>query len=256
MGRRKVLIGVVALAAVGMLMEAARAGSPFITDDPIPQGKGHIELDIASEGIWAKQESFTTLPHVEFDYGITDHFDFHILAPMVYDRPDNTGGGEYGYGDTELGFKWEFFKEDQLFTGCPEAGIYPLVELDTGNHSRGLGNGRDQAFIPLWLLKSWGEKDRPWTIYGGGGYWLNPGNENENYGFFGVALQKQLTEHLNLGGELFHATVAAKDESAHTGFNLGGIYDFNEHWHLLISAGCDLKGDNRLTDYLGVQYTF
>src|ERR1700722_20535436 len=104
MAQKTGLISLVAVFAVGVSSRAVYAGSPFITDDPITEGNGHIELDIASMGFWAKQDSFTTLPHVEFDYGATDQLDLHILTPMVYDRPDNTGGGEYGYGETELVF--------------------------------------------------------------------------------------------------------------------------------------------------------
>ena len=44
-----------------------------------------------------------------------------------------------------------------------------MLELPTGNESRGLGEGRLHAFLPVWIQKSFAD----WTTYGGGGYWFN-----------------------------------------------------------------------------------
>ncbi|MDE2464520.1 MAG: hypothetical protein KGO02_12500 [Alphaproteobacteria bacterium] len=43
-----------------------------------------------------------------------------------------------------------------------------------------------------------------------------------------------------------------------TGFNVGGQYDFNDHYHLLFSAGKNVENartTNTFSYYLGVQYT-
>jgi hypothetical protein len=44
--------------------------------------------------------------------------------------------------------------------------------------------------------------------------------------------------------------------TTHTGFNVGGIYDFDEGHHLLFSAGDDIHGSNRGMGYLAFQWTF
>jgi hypothetical protein len=246
----------VALASAVLTTQQAAAGPPFVTDDPEPVEKGHGEFYIASQDFWARDGYSGTLPHFEFNYGPIDNVQLHIIAPMAYDRPRETGTMQYGYGDTELGVKWRFIQEDQLFKGCPQVGVFPLLELPTGSESRGLGNGEDQIFLPLWLQKSWGEEKREWTLYGGGGYWINHGTGNKDFTFAGVALQRQVTDNLTLGGEVFHSTARADDQAAHTGVNIGGIYDFSDHWHFLFSVGRDLKGDNLLTTYLAIQWTF
>jgi hypothetical protein len=46
----------------------------------------------------------------------------------------------------------------------------------------------------------------PWTAYGGGGYWINPGAGNKNYSFLGAALWRKVNDRLNLGAEIFHQT--------------------------------------------------
>ena len=62
-------------------------------------------------------------------------------------------------------------------------GTFLLVELHIGDKRKGLGSGETQSFFPLWLQKSW----EPWTTFGEGGYWINPGSSNKNYLFFGWA---------------------------------------------------------------------
>jgi hypothetical protein len=232
------------------------AGPPFLTDDPEPVDKGHGEFYIASLDTWSGDGVMGTLPHFEFNYGPIENVQLHVIAPITFNRPADTGDMTYGYGDTELGVKWRFIQEDSLFKGCPQVGIFPLLEVPTGDANRGLGSGHLQEFIPVWMQKSWGTDNRQWTVYGGGGYEFNPGTGNENFGFFGAVLQKQLTDNFTLGGELFHFTPSAHGQAAHTGFNIGCIYDFSDHWHLLFSLGRDIVGDNRLTGYTAIQLTF
>jgi len=250
-GRASVL-----LFAMGLLSLQASAGPPFLTDDPEPVEKGHGELYLSSQHTWSRDDRTGTLPHFELNYGPIEDVQLHLIAPFAYDRPRDTGTMREGYGDTELGVKWRFLHEDTLFKGCPQIGTFPLVELPTGDHRRGLGNGKTQAFLPLWLQKSWGQENRQWTTYGGGGAWLNPGAGNKDYWFTGAVLQKQVADRLTLGGEVFHSGASSQTASSHTGFNLGGIFDITRHWHFLFSAGRDFQGDNRLTAYVGLQLTF
>ena len=49
--------------------------------------------------------------------------------------------------------------------------------------------------MPLWLQKSVG----PWTSYGGGGYWFNPGAGNRSYAYVGWQMQRHLSELATLG---------------------------------------------------------
>jgi len=255
-GRCFTIIAAVAVICIGLPSQRATAGPPFITDDPEPVETGHGELYLSTIDNWARDGVSGTLPHVEFNYGSIENMQLHVLAPMAYDRPNVADNLKYGYGDTEFGIKYRFIQEDQLFPGCPQVGTFPLVEFPTGDRNNGTGTGRAQFFLPVWMQKSWGEENRQWTVYGGGGYWFNPGAGNLNYGFVGVVLQKQLTDKLAVGGELNHSTVSARGQKDHTGLNLGCIYDFTEHWHALLSVGRDIHGSELLTSYAGIQLTF
>lgn len=222
------LAGFLALGAAGV----ASAGPPFITDDPEPVDQGHWEVYAFSAGAVDAHDASGVGPSVEVNYGAAPNLQLHLIANMAYDFPAGVPAA-FGLGDTELGAKYRFIdpgKDDWY----PEVGVFPLVELPTGSARRGLGAGYVQAFLPIWMQKDLGGD---WTTYGGGGYWINPGPGNRNYWFAGWELQRQVTKRLMLGGEVFHTTSSMVGRGGVTGFNLGGQYDFDDHHHLLFSAG-------------------
>ncbi len=224
------------------------AGPPFITDDPEPVEFKHGELYISSIYTDTKDGKTGTLPHLEVNYGVIPDMQLHLLVPFAFSHP-NGGPTSYGLGDTELGVKSRFIHESE---NIPQVGIFPLVHLPTGNSDRGLGGGHVSAFLPLWLQKSWG----PWTTYGGGGYWINPGTDKKNYWQLGWLVQREITKALTLGTEVFHLGKQTADGRDETGYNIGGIINVSDEHHILFSAGGDFAGDTRFAAYLGYQWTF
>jgi hypothetical protein len=74
----------------------------------------------------------------------------------------------------------------------------------------------------------------------------------------GVLLQRKLSDTVVAGVEVFHQTPDVQGGAGLTGFNLGAIYDFDEHHHLLASAGRGLQNasvTDQFTWYLGVEFT-
>jgi len=135
----------------------------------------------------------------------------------------------------------------------PQVGIFPLLELPTGSAENNLGNGHMQAFLPLWLQKSWGS----WTAYGGGGYGINSFSGNHNWEFVGAVLQKQVLPNLAIGAEFYHQTTYQTDfPNTGTAFNVGAVFDFSERHHLLFSAGRSIDGPTRFQCYVAYQFTF
>lgn len=230
---------------------AAYAGPPFRTDDPEAVEHEHAEFYVFSQQTLAADGRSGVLPAFEFNYGIYEKVQFHLVAPYAFNTPSGGQKTTTGYGDTELGIKWQFNEETETI---PIVGIFPLVEIPTGNHDKGLGNGATQVFIPLWLQKRWDA----FQTYGGGGYWVNNGFGNRNYWFTGWQAQYDFSEHLTLGAEIFHTTGQVVGQGSSTGFNVGGYYNFDEHNHLLFSAGKGLQNaaqTNRVSTYVGYQYT-
>jgi hypothetical protein len=226
----------------------ALAGPPFVTDDPEPVDYQHWEFYIASQHTETSDGWAGTAPHFELNYGIVTNVQLHIIMPLTYAAPA-AGSAHYGYGDTELGVKFRFLQQSD---NLPEAAIFPLLEIPTGNASDGLGSGHVDAFLPLWLQKDFGD----WTVYGGGGYGINPGAGNENWGFVGAVVQKQVTKNFLLGGEIYHRTTMTTGGRDDTAFNLGTVIDFTEHQHLLFSAGRSIDGPTDFQCYIAYQFTF
>jgi hypothetical protein len=227
---------------------AAWAGPPFVTDDPEPVEYRHGEFYISSQYADNKDGKEGTLPHFEFNYGAIPDVQLHLLVPFAYVHP-NGESAIYGLGDTEVGVKYSFIQETDTL---PQIGVFPIMHIPTGDSERGLGSGQVQLFLPLWVQKSWG----PWTTYGGGGYWNNPGEGNKNFWQLGWLGQREITKTLTLGAEIYYFGKDTDDGRERTGCNIGGIINLSEDHHILFSVGSDIAGDNRFSAYLGYQWTF
>jgi hypothetical protein len=234
----------------------AFAGPPFITDDPVPDDLGHGELYLG--GTYNKTSfahggvESAAVPFTEIDYGFFPDAHVHAIVTGEYAHEKQGGEANYGMGDTELGLKYRFIHEDEK-SWVPQVGFFPLLEVNTGNYHQGLGNGKLQAFFPIWLQKSWDK----WTVFGGGGFFYNANHSTaRNFWRTGVVVQRDFSEQLTLGLEIYHDTPAFPGLGGHTAFNLGGYYNFNDHYHLLFSAGRDIDGPNQFMSYLALQYTW
>ncbi len=237
-----------------LLPSSAIAGPPFRTDDPEPVEYQHYEFYTFISGTHISGDTSGVGPAWEFNYGLIPNGQFHVVVPQAFDLPAGASN-QFGYGDTELGFKYRFIQEDEKGI-TPMVGIFPFLEIPTGDQSKGLGAGHYRAFFPLWVQKSFGD----WTTYGGGGYWINHGGGtmDQDYWFFGWLLQKKVTEKLVIGGEIFHQTATVIGGKDSTGFNIGAVYDFDENNHLLVSAGTGIQNassTNLYSWYLGYQIT-
>ena len=247
--------GAVALLGATLGLGTATAGPPFRTDDPEPVEYQHYELYFFTLGTAVRGDTAGVGPAIEFNYGLIPNGQFHIIAPLAFDSPAG-GPTVAGYGDTELGFKYRFIEEDSKGFR-PMVGTFPFLEVPTGNLDRGLGTGHLRLFLPLWVQKSFGD----WTTYGGGGYWVNHGGstDDKDYWYFGWLLQKKVTDKLTIGGEIFYQTATTIGARDSAGFNIGAMYDFDEHNHLLVSMGRGLQNasaTNVFSWYLAYQITY
>lgn len=231
----------------GMMLFAtpAGAGPPFRTDDPEPVEFGHFETYLFSLGTRTTNQSNGILPGLEVDYGAAPNLQIATIIPLAYTAQEGAPSG-FALGDVEFGAKYRFIMPDEG-SWLPQAAVYPTVVLPVGNQKLGFSTGHAQLFLPLWLQKEFG----PWTAYGGGGYWINPGSGNRNFGFIGAALWRKATERLNLGIEVFHQTSPASTVKASTGLDVGMSYDISETWRVLGSVGTGLqnRGDTNLVSY-------
>lgn len=252
MMNRRLKAGLLFAAAGGLFFAAfpAWGGPPFVTDDPEPVEYRHHEMYLASEQSITQGGKVAT-PLVEYNYGALPDLQLSITIPYVLNSP--TGQmKQQGMGDLVLGVKYRFLQETDT---QPMMAVYPVVVAANGDANKGLGNGGTQIFLPIWIQKKWGD----WQSYGGGGYWINRAPGSGNHWYFGWALQKNISERLTLGGEVFHQSDQLPVDNSSTGFSLGGIYNLDQHNGLLFSVGrglSDVSAQNMFSSYIGYKLSW
>jgi hypothetical protein len=223
------------------------AGPPYLTDDPEPVAYGHWEAYLATQHFIARGFATGAAPLTDINYGALPGLQLHFMGQLTYARPSG-GPISYGVGDTEIGAKIRFVNQgDRL----PMMSLYPLLDFPTGDAAHQLGTGRVHGFVPLWMQRSFG----PWTTFGGGGLWLNPGTGNRNYWYVGWQAQRRIPNLATVGAEIFYITPSQTGGNSNLGFNAGLVLDLSEYHHLLLSAGRSIVGDNLLQSYAAYQLT-
>lgn len=222
------------------------AGPPFLTDDPDPVDRHHAEINAIYQEVRTSDGRAGVLSG-EVNQGCAREVQCHVAAPLAFARPD---GGPFrtGLGDVELGAKFRFLHDDDSVWS---AAIYPTVSLPTGDESRGLGNGRAQLLLPVWVQRSAG----PWNFDAGVAWLANPARDARNSLFAGLLARRSFGDRLSLGAEVFRRSSVAQGVPTSCGFNVGAIASVSPHQNLLVSAGRGLSGvqTNRRSIFMAYQ---
>ena len=250
--RYSLLLNLLCIALLTLSTSSALAGAPFVTDDPEPVEVHHLEVNYAFTKTWRNNASSASVPSVDLNYGLNSDIQLHAQPKYAYEREGEEKN--YGLDNTEIGVKYRFINNKSNSADFM-VGIYPMLQLPTGNERLGGGRGKAQWFLPLWMQYN---KDN-WTFYGGTGYRVSNSIDSKNSWFLGGTALYQWTDNLKVGGELFRETATTIGEHNTSGFNLGGIYDFNDDYHLLFSVGkglSNVSSTNKLTVYWALQVIY
>jgi hypothetical protein len=169
----------------------AWAGPPFLTDDPVTTDRGHWEVYAFTAG---EGRHSTIDADVGFDlnYGLMKDVQLTATLPLSFSHAP-LESWKSGTGDVELGVKYRFFHDEARGLS---ASIFPRAILPTARYAPG---ERMRFLLPLWLGKDFAGGT---SLFGGGGYMINPGVGNRDYWQGAIALTHELSEHALLGGEL------------------------------------------------------
>ena len=153
-----------------------------------------------------------------------------------------------GVGDVELGVKYRLL--DRPDDGW-SAAVYPTLDLPTGDTGRGLGNGRAQLLLPLWVQRSVGA----WNWDAGIARSINRAPGARDSWFAGLLAQRAFGDALSVGAEVFRRTSTAVGQPSAAGFNVGAIVKIASNQNLLVSAGRGLTHveTNRCSMFLAYQ---
>jgi hypothetical protein len=235
-----------------MCANSAFAGAPFVTDDPEPVEVQHLEVNYAISKTWRDHGYSAGLPSIDFNYGYAPNLQLHVQPKLAFESED--GERSHGIDNLEIGAKYRFFNKE-LSGDKLMLGVYPMLQLPSGDTRLGGERGKTQLFLPLWGQYETGK----WIYYGGLGYRFNNSSDDKNSWFFGATALYQLSSRMKIGGEMFRETATAIGEAGTSGFNLGGIYDINEAYHILFSAGqalTNISATNSLSVYMGLQVIY
>lgn len=214
-----------ALAAL-LMPTAAFAGPPFLTDDPEPTDLGHWEIYaplFEAEGVGG---DFDGAFGAEFNYGAAKDVQVTVGVSAAYAH--DAGDWRWGAGDLEASVKYRFYHDEDAGL---QIAAFPGITLPTA--SNGMGADRVTALLPVWAQQEFGK----WSVFGGGGYAINPGAGNRDYWTGGVALTRQLGERLLLGVEADRQGPDAIGGRAATSLGVGATYDLPGPLRLLASGG-------------------
>jgi Putative MetA-pathway of phenol degradation len=236
-----------ALFGIGGLlaMHLAQGGPPFVTDDPEPPPPGGWEINVPF--ILERSPGTTDMdaPLFDLNCGLPDiQLKLEFPIKVVREGGSDTAAGA---GDLLVGVKWRFLNnEREQF----QLGVYPQLLLPIGDRAHRLGDGGSAFVFPLLAQKNW-EK---WTLYGNVGYWWQTGAETRDYVYAGAVLEREITERLTLGVELFGNSPKEHGGRSELAFNFGGAWKLSKHFNLLFSGGRDIVGDTHAMGYIGLQF--
>jgi hypothetical protein len=206
--------------------QAAWAGPPFLTDDPEPTEAGHWEIYAPLIEADGRGTEFQGTAGVEINFGPTTELQLTLGLPVDY-AYDATGW-RWGAGDVEISAKYRFYHDEAVGV---QVAFFPGITLPTG--SNGLGAGKLTALLPIWAQKDAG----PWSVFGGGGYAINPGAGNRNYWTSSAAVTRHFGDSLLLGIEANRQGADVIGGNGSTRLGIGGIYQLKRPLRLLASAG-------------------
>jgi hypothetical protein len=238
-----------AAAALGLALACATpalAGPPYVTDDPEPTDLHHWEIYQFTEGVHTPGDTGGEAG-LDLNYGAARDLQLTAVVPLGYDISDHGGTG---MGSVELAAKLKLLHQDA--SGLDLA-IFPRLFLPTPEAR--FGPRHVNLLLPVWAGRDFGH----WSVFGGGGYTLNPGADQRNFWTSGVAVTRQVSERLTFGGEVYHQGPDATDARAFTGLNLGVTYQMTPHWALLASGGPGIQNardQGRYDVYLALEATY
>ena len=216
------------LAAAFALMSGARAiaGPPYITDDPAPTDAGHWEIYGFATGD-GQGSDVDADAGLDLNYGPVKGVQLTATLPLSFTH-DSVGGWRSGTGDVELAVKYRFLDDEK--SGF-SAAIFPRVFLPTSSLE---SHERTRLLLPVWIGKDFAGGT---SLFGGGGYEINPGPGNRNFWQAGIALTHDASKTVSVGGELAWQQRSETDGTSETEAGLGSIVKLSNNYALLFSGG-------------------
>jgi len=211
---------------------------PFYTDDPAVTPTGVLHFEFFNEFDGLQSSEFPDLrqntANFKFNYGLKHNLELDLDFPYLSIYRAAGTASSTGFGDTDLGIKWNFHKAS-AGSWIPALGASFYTEFPTGDEHNGLSSGLTDYWLNMIAQKPFTEKTRMNANFG----FLFAGNTStgvvgiqtrRGHVFTGgVSLQHDFNARLTLGGEAYGgiADTSGLGRSQLQGL-LGGLYQL-EH---------------------------
>jgi hypothetical protein len=217
---------IIAALALAGAASPAFAGPPYLTDDPAPTDTGHWEIYTFTAGE-GQRSTLDADAGFDLNYGPVKGVQLTATLPLSVSH-DPLEGWRNGTGDIELGVKYRFLNDEK--DGI-SAAIFPRTILPTSSLAPG---ERTRFLLPVWV-----GKDFPGgtSLFGGGGYEINPGPGNRNFWQAAAAVTHDFTSKVSIGGEVAWQQSDTVGRSHQTRAGIGSILKLSDHYALLFSGG-------------------
>ncbi|MFL6763598.1 MAG: transporter [Sphingomicrobium sp.] len=224
------VVGWVAAFALGAAVPAF-AGPPYQTDDPEPTELGHWEIYnfVTVDG---RNSELDGEGGLDLNYGGAKGLQLTATLPIAFSR-SRQSGWRAGSGDLELGAKYRFVNDEKRGW---QAAIFPRAILPTS--AKDLGGKRVRFLLPLWVQKDFGST----SLFGGGGYEINPGAANKDFWQASVAVTHDIGNTLSLGTEVTWRSADTRGGESSTGVDVGLIHKLGGPYSLLLAGGPNFSG--------------
>ena len=223
----------ISLAIISSLGAAghAAAGPPYLSDDPEPTDLGHWEIYNFAIGA-GTPDNLAGEAGLDLNYGAAKDLQLTVVLPLAFGNAKGFGVDSLhgGPGDVELAVKYRFLHQADD-SWMPDVALFPRLFTPTAD--RQFGTGKFGLLLPIWAEKDFGA----WSVFGGGGYQINPGAGQRDFWQGGVAISRTLGKRLSLGAEVYGQTRDTINGGAYETVNLAATYKLVKHWSLLTSAG-------------------
>jgi hypothetical protein len=218
---RLITAGALACAAVPAL-----AGPPYLTDDPAPTDTGHWEIYAFTAGE-GRKSAIDADAGLDLNYGAAENVQLTATLPLSFSHAPSDGWRS-GTGDVELAVKCRFIDDEKHGFS---AAVFPRAFLPTSGIER---DEKTRLLLPVWLQKDFAGGT---SLFGGGGYELNPGPGNRNFWQAAVALTQGLSDKVSVGAEITRQGPDTAGGTAQTHAGLGSIIKLSDRYALLFSGG-------------------
>lgn len=219
-------VRLVAALALAGAASPALAGPPYLTDDPVPTDTGHWEI-YAFTGGEGFGSALDMAAGTDLNYGPVKDVQLTATLPLSFAH-DPVAGWRSGTGDVEIGVKYRFFRDEARGLS---AAIFPRVILPTSSLA---SDGKTRLLLPLWIGKDFKGGT---SLFGGGGYLINPGAGNRGFWQAAVALTHDVSKDVSVGAEVTRQGPDVVGGTAQTRAGVGTILHLSGPASLLLSSG-------------------